>query len=370
MKAIKLLLLLFLVQITLTTSAEEKYKNHFNWSEIEPLPQTKNMEQQFGLASPFAGVSNGAVIVTGGCNFPDKAVVDGGTKKYYSDIYVLPKNSDKWITGFDMPYSAAYGASVTTPKGVLCIGGNNNETEFDKVTLVKWNSKSSKIEIEEFPSLPVKLTSGGAAIIGNIIYVAGGQANGKLANTVLSLDLSKKNRDDFNWETLPNFPGAARLQPVVVSQTSAENTNLYIFGGSSFSQDKSTPDIATSGLCYNPTTKTWKETSEVSPKGVKPYSLHGASGLAIGKNHIVFIGGVNYDRFSDALLMNKKGSLAKTEEETTVFQNWRNDYFTKDAKWYNFNPEILVYNTITDSWSIGDNYPYPAPAGADRKSVV
>ena len=72
MKAIKLLLLIFMIQLTLTSSGEEKYKNQFNWSEIESLPQTNNMEQQFGLASPFAGKSNGAIIVTGGCNFPDK----------------------------------------------------------------------------------------------------------------------------------------------------------------------------------------------------------------------------------------------------------------------------------------------------------
>ena len=353
-----------MIQLTLTSSGEEKYKNQFNWSEIESLPQTNNMEQQFGLASPFAGKSNGAIIVTGGCNFPDKPVVDGGVKQYYSDIYVLPKNSDKWVTGFELPYPAAYGASVTTPKGLLCIGGNNNETGLNRVTLLTWNQKSSSIEIEEYPSLPIELTSGGAALIGNTVYVAGGTANGELANTFLSLDLSKKNSQNFKWEVLPNFPGIARLQPVVVSQSSADCTELFIFGGSSFSEDKTTPDIATSGLRYNPTTKLWTETSEVAPKGAKPYSLHGASGVPIGKNHILFIGGVNIDRFTDALLMERKGKLAQSDEELEAFQNWRTNYFANDATWYNFNKEVLIFNTITNSWSVGATYPYTAPAGA------
>jgi hypothetical protein len=34
-------------------------------------------------------VSNGALIVAGGANFPDKAVWEGGRKHWYDNIFVL-----------------------------------------------------------------------------------------------------------------------------------------------------------------------------------------------------------------------------------------------------------------------------------------
>ena len=370
MKNLNLLLLFILLGLTSLTSTQAKENiNTFQWREIESLPMVNGMEQQFGLASPFVGTSNGAVIVTGGCNFPSSAVQDGGIKKYYSDIYVLPNDSKQWVTGFSMPYEFAYGASVTTPDGLLCIGGNNNEVDLDKVTLLKWNKASSKIEMESFPSLPMKLTSCAAAMVGNTIYLFGGKADGKLANVFLTLDLSQKGGTDFQWQVMPAYPGLPRPSLVVVAQNGAESVNLYLFGGFSFANDSEEPFLPTDGIVYNTVTKQWTKIAEVNPSGTKSYSLNGACGLAVGKSHILFVGGVNRDLFTDAVKKEKQGSLAKSEEDIEAFKKWRYDYLSQAAEWYNFNKEILVYNTILNEWSVGGEYPYPAPAGAQLVKV-
>ncbi len=364
MRVLKLLLFILLLQLSLSVQGKGEYENKFNWSETEPLPSTENISEQLGLLSPFVGISNGAVIVAGGCNFFDKYITEDSQERYYSDIYVLPKDSQKWVVGFNMPYAVARGAHVTTPKGLLCIGGDDSVSESDRVALLKWNARLSTIEIEEYPSLPFKLTQCGASIVGDIVYLMGGESEGRLSNYFMTLDLSKRGSDNFKWEVQPNFPGEPRLQPLVVSQSAAETINVYVFGGFSFEKESQTPYIATSGLLYNPATKQWKETSVVAPNGATPHSLHGSSSAAMGKNHIVFIGGVDMDTFESLLTQERKAELAQSDEVVVDCRNWRSDYLSRDQEWYNYNSDVLVYNTITNNWSVGDQFPYPAPVGA------
>ncbi len=187
-----------------------------------------------------------------------------------------------------MPEPAAYGASVSLPEGLLCIGGNNNNEIFNTVYLLKWNTTSSALEVENWPDLPFPLTQMGAALIDETVYVVGGEADGILANTFLSLDISKKGTDGFHWEVLEDFPGPSRLQAVVVAQNSAEEKRLFVFSGSSFPDHQEEPTVSTDGLQYSPRTKTWIKTSDIAPRGYEPFSLHGASGIPSGMNHIIF----------------------------------------------------------------------------------
>ena len=71
---------------------DDKFKNIFKWEEIASIPPPSGENIQHGLATPFAGFSNGAIIVAGGCNFPDEPVYDGGIKKYYDNIFVYDED--------------------------------------------------------------------------------------------------------------------------------------------------------------------------------------------------------------------------------------------------------------------------------------
>jgi len=67
-----------------------------DWTELPELPA------ELGVAGPFAGVSQDALIVAGGANFPNGVPWDGGEKVWYDDIYVLDRTEGEWRTGFSM----------------------------------------------------------------------------------------------------------------------------------------------------------------------------------------------------------------------------------------------------------------------------
>jgi cyclically-permuted mutarotase family protein len=343
------------------------FRNTFSWEEVSPLPPGINAKKQPGLAAPFAGSHNGVVIVAGGCNFPDDPVYASGIKKYYDDIFVFDPEEGQWISGSKFPYPAAYGASVSIDLGVVCIGGNNHDQSFAKVHLVKWNSNQEKIELERWPDLPVSMTNMAAALVGNTIYVAGGTSVGSLANTFLSLDLSMIDKEKFQWKVLKDFPGPARIQPVAVGQNDAEEPHFYLFSGSSFPDGDEKPTISTNGLEYNPKTGLWTEISAIHPNGERLYSLHGGSGMAIGTHHILFVGGVHREIFQDVWILERKYAEAKILGDSVLTEKLRNqlyNYFLHPPEWYKFNTDVLVYHTITDTWAIVDEYPFPGPAGA------
>jgi len=351
------------------THAQSDYSNHFFWSEYPELPPPPGADKQIGIASPFAGSVGEVIIVAGGCNFPELPVREGGKKKFYDDAFVFSEVEGQWqwLSDYKIPQPAAYGASVSLPDGLLCIGGNNNHETLSSVYLLKWDASSFQLEVEEWPELPVPLTQMGAALVGETVYVLGGEATGIPRNTFLSLDLSRKGSGLFAWEILEVFPGPARLQPVVVAQNAAEETRLYLFSGSSYPEGQEEPSINADGLEYSPTTKEWRRISEIRPEGQAPVSLHGATGIPLGMNHILFIGGVNRDLFGQAWKQERQGKLAMERGDTALVREiarWKSSYLSHPPEWYRFNNHALIYHTLTNSWTVGTEYPYPAPAGA------
>ena len=55
------------------------------WDELRPLPDP------VGFAGAFAGVSNGALVVAGGANFPE-----GTTKVWHDRVFVLEDPAAEW----------------------------------------------------------------------------------------------------------------------------------------------------------------------------------------------------------------------------------------------------------------------------------
>ncbi len=289
-----------------------KFTNELEWQQLPALPPAPGQDVQPGLAAPFAGVSENVLLIAGGCN-----------KTYYDNAYALEHNAEgeyTWHTGFEIPYQAAYGISITVPEGVICIGGNNNTESFSTVFLMKWDPVSKQIKTESLPSLPFSMSRMAGALVNRKIYLAGGYSDDQPANTFLCLDLSKWGNQIFEWEILEDFPGAPRLQAIAVGQNAAEEQHLYLFSGSSYPEDAVDPYILTDGLEYNPKTETWTKLPDITPNGEQALSLHGGSGIAMGTQHILFTGGINR--------------------------------------------EVLAYHTITQTWIKIQDFPFPGQAGA------
>ena len=96
------------------------------WSELPPLPDP------IGRAGAFVGVSNDALIVAGGANFPDGRPWDGHPKVWYADAFVLTAPDNEW-RHFEsiLPEPLAYGVSLQRGEEFLIAGGGNAEHHID-----------------------------------------------------------------------------------------------------------------------------------------------------------------------------------------------------------------------------------------------
>jgi len=165
-----------------------------------------------GFAAPFAGVSNGALIVAGGANFPGAMPWEGGQKVWHDSVFVLPAPGGQWISGFKLSRPIAYGVSVTCAQGILCAGGSDSHGHSRDVFLLQWTN--NRIETKPLPALPRPMANGCGALVGNTVYLAGGTETPDATNAMKNfwaLDLSKPG---LPWRELDPWPGPARMLAV------------------------------------------------------------------------------------------------------------------------------------------------------------
>ncbi|MBP5380918.1 MAG: sodium/solute symporter [Bacteroidaceae bacterium] len=263
---------------------------------LEALPPHSTTGGQ-GVASAFYGKSNDYLLIAGGTNYPDTAMAQGGKEHFYNTIWDLGKRG--WHKKrFNLPTPTAYGASVqlSDEEGFLCIGGSNGRQSLKEVY------RLTDKELEQLPSLPIGIDRGAAASDGKDVYVVGGQSNGQPQMEVYRISLSTLHTpySTQKWESITALPGQARLQPCAVVQTNGQGLSLYVFGG----YDPTTNKIANNTLELNLKTLEWQSFPDCQ-------ATTDMSAVASGYSHVLFFGGANQ----------------------TVY-----------------NPDILVYHTITHSW--------------------
>ena len=299
-----------------------------NKMEIEALP-SHNMLGGQGVAAAFSGQSDGTLFIAGGCNFPGTPAAEGGQKKFYDSVWYLGK--DKWYRQtFTLPHPTAYGASVAIPgtKGIICIGGTDGNQSLTDVYRLTDKKR------ETLSPLPVGIDNAAAATDGKFIYLVGGQTDGVPQMTIYRTTADAT--ASSTWEAFATLPGQARLQPCAVVQSNGLDMGLYVFGG----YDPETGKVADEVQVLNLKTNVWK-TMPGSRATV------GMTAVKSGYSHVLFFGGVN-----------------KTIFEKAVRGEFGDDYLKHPAPWYQFNPDILVYHTITDSWHAIPGSSLLARAGA------
>ena len=196
------------------------------WTELPVIPDKE------GFAAPFVGVSNGALLVAGGANFPDGYPWEDGRKVWYDSVFVLAKpNAKKWQTQFKLPRPLAYGISITTDKGLLCIGGGDSERHFADVFQLEW--KGGRIHTTEFPSLPKSCAFGSGVRVGSVVYVAGGIEKPSSTRAMKNFwSLNLKNPGE-GWQEHSPWPGPARMLAVAASADKA----FHLISGTSLTPD-------------------------------------------------------------------------------------------------------------------------------------
>ena len=276
---------------------------------------------EYGVSGAFCGVlPDGRALIAGGCNFPtpDPLAADA-QKVFYKGIYAADPASLQWQRIGSLPEPMAYGASAQTANGPVWVMPTGRVVLFNGV------------EFQDYAPMPEKVDNAGAAVVGSVLYVVGGNADGKPSNRVWTLDLADP---AAKWHKAKPLPGNPRVQPIVASTGGA----LYVWGGFAGSGDKAS--VETSGLRFDPAKGKW---SDAADPGL---TFGGGAAATLPDGRIVAAGGVNRDVFLAAL------------------RNQAPDYLLHPIEWYGFNKKVMAYDPAANSWQILFETPDAARAGA------
>ena len=176
------------------------------WEKLPAIPDAE------GFAGAFAGVSNGALIVAGGANIAGDKWAEPLRKQWYDSVFVLEKPDGAWRGGFRLPRALGYGVSVTTERGIVCIGGGDSQRHYADVFLLEW--RDGRVATTALPALPKPCANACGALVGKVIYVAGGieTPDATVAmRTFWKLDLAAAAP---GWQALDPWPGPERMLAV------------------------------------------------------------------------------------------------------------------------------------------------------------
>lgn len=306
---------------------------------VTPMPTlTGSRDYSKGVSAAFAGRLGSRCIVAGGANFPVIPAADGGTKRYYDEVYYLTDNAKSWRRAKGaLPYPVAYGASFTTAGSIICAGGITPDGPTNRVFALSIDGKGH-ITTDSMPPLPVTIDNAGAATIDNKLYIIGGNHNGNPSASAYVLDLDNL---AAGWTLL-----ASGLGTPLVTQPAATGCGRYLVSACGFApRTPANPEPSIySGINTLDTTDN-AVFSETIPSGI---SLSGGTATALDNNRVLFTGGVNPDIFLQALRQPAP------------------DYLTHPAEWYRFNDKLIVFHTdgTTNNWSNPVSCPEAARAGA------
>lgn len=361
------LLLLFTLLSTLLYGEDSSQGKYFEWSNHSDIPEVESGTAQPGLAGHFSQIFDNRLIVGGGGNFPDAPVAEGGAKVWHDDIYILDSpESVEWSSKLKLPYNWGYGVAVSTKRGVVIIGGENESGALKSVIRVR--PLDDKLEVDNLPDLPVKMVGMMGGIINSTVVVSGGVQDGSISNRSYALDLSKEGSDLFKWIEVAPMPGEGRKSSAYTVQNSGDRDLLYVFGGFNSSVERGVPPtIYTDGLSFDLKTNEWTALGDILTSGGSPRGLNAATAVAYGPSHIIFFGGANYDVFNRAIKRGYDISIALSVGDSAKVNRLKSeslDYLKQPIESYKFSKDVLSFNTITKQWVDMDHYPYLAPAVA------
>lgn len=286
----------------------------FRW---EPFP---DLPDELGFAGPIVGGHRDALIVAGGANFPRPRWES--EKRWHDRIFVLRRSGEalSWADGGRLRRPLAYAASVSTPDGVLCMGGNDGRQTLDEVFALRWDPIAETVERVDYPPLPRRCAYGQATLVGSVVYLAGGQQGEGLDTAMANLwalDLSRRGDGDaFRWVELPDCPGGVRSFSLTVSQHNGYDDCVYVISGRRESGRE--VELLQDVWEYNPRGGAWRR------RGDAPRCLMAGTAIGVGQSHVAVLGGDDGRRF---------GQADSLREEHPGFVR-----------------EALLYHTITDRW--------------------
>lgn len=339
-----------------------------SWSKMPLLPPAPGQERQPGVASPFVGVDQGALLVAGGANFPGDPPWRGGRKTWWDTIYVF--DGGRWLTGknFRLPRPLAYGFSASTPYGVVCLGGSDASRCHAEAFLLRWDRKAGKVRITRLPPLPEPLANMGGGEAAGMIYVAGGQtemSDPRATRHGYVLDFRKGPDGCGPWQRLPDLPGRERILPISFALSGGSHPGFYVFGGRRQEADQ-IPKLLKDGYRYDPVAKKWSRLGAIANQPGS--NLMAGTAVPWGKGGALILGGDNGEAFMPKERLShdirraragvaKKKTAATEQKLARLLEDERNMLESHKG----FSRKIYFYDANADSWQPAGFLPAWAP---------
>ncbi len=368
----------FVLSCFLLSSLLPAAVTYLHISKCGTLPPPPGREKQWGRAGPFAGTHNGALIIAGGANFPGTPPWEGGEKVWWDNVFVATKNADGGLTWQvkgeqKLPEKCAYGVSITTEHGIVCIGGCNAGSCTERVFLLNWNRETNTITTEDLPPLPVPLAFMAGAMVKDTIFIAGGSGfpNASEAEKhFLALDFSKyqpgsdamkkqKEEEPWEWKPLPAWDGPPRVLPAAAAQSDGEDDCFYLFSGRNTAPGAPT-ELLTDAWKYNPRNEEnerWSRLDDIALSGEPSRCIQGAAALGSGALSIFVFGGDRGKLFRTLEELGRAVETLTGEEKEKAVQK-KTELLTTHP---GFSRDILVFNTVTEKWIKTAEFPFPCP---------
>ena len=313
------------------------------WQKAGRLPDVGGKSNP-GVAGAFVGVDNEVLIVAGGANFPDKVPWAGGQKVFHRSIFVFHKSGsslEKIPVSTTLPQPVAYGSSVSTSGGLVCVGGENEQGILMSVLRVRWNSEKNSIDFFPLPDLPRPISNALLATAKGRLYLAGGERNGHTVADFLTLDL---NNPAAGWQKLPDLPLAVSHAMGGI-QSNGDGDSFFIFGGRSRNADGPS-HFHIEGFAYDIKKHIWQPRQPLPGAG-----LSAGTGLAVGSTYLLVVSGDDGSTFRQVEKLNQQ-LTASPGSDTLLAQRSRllNGH-------PGFGRQVLFYNTITDRWTHLEDFP-------------
>lgn len=369
----------FLVLLTFASGylpAAEPSESHLEWTKIATLPAVGGQREALGVAGPYVGVHRGALIVAGGANFD--LPVWSTEKVWHDEIHVLleANGTFTWKDGGRLPRPLGYGAVVSTPEGVLCVGGNDAAQTYADVFLLQWDPAAERVLRRDLPRLPSPCAYGAATLVGSYVYLAGGTSGPELSTAMRNfwrLDLA---RIDDGWQELPAWPGPTRGFNLTLAQHDGVEDRIYVISGRRAAADGS-PEFLRDAYSFSPSayakgsgSAAWRRVADV------PASVMAGVGFAVEQSHLFVVGGDDGEFFTqaDALRDNHPGFPRRTWGYHTITNTWfdagpipQNHVTTTAVRWGRdfivASGEVRPRTRTPDIWRIASRTERP-PFGA------
>lgn len=309
----------------------------------------KSLNSFSNVSGAYVGIHNNYIIAGGGSNF-STPMVDGGTRELYRNIYVRKVDTTctvSWRKMGEFPTDRAFGTTVSTPFGVVCLGGVDYDGNFPQTLIISYDEKNKSINIDSLNPIPIPLNRFAATYNNGEIVIAGGISNNIPSRRAFMLNIKERGS---KWREIAPIR-EIRVSGVMATQNSSEQQISYLFGGYTPSTSSRPANILSNGEYYNPKLNKWFPTADINLNNT-PTALISATATSFGGNFILFFGGANIARFAQIAKLKYEYDLAPNNslEKESIRKEFI-DYLSKKEEYYQFNTRIIGYNTITDCFT-------------------